>query len=76
MPKNPGIISSFIGLIIMIFSIKIPAVFMNTIDMVGRTHHADIHAHNRESPVKERAQKNHKGQESVLRIIYKTYTFT
>jgi predicted permease len=33
--KNPGIISSFIGLIIMIFSIKIPAVFMNTIDMVG-----------------------------------------
>ncbi|MFC0904266.1 AEC family transporter [Clostridium sp. MT-14] len=33
--KNPGIISSFIGLIIMIFSIKIPIILMDTINMVG-----------------------------------------
>lgn len=33
--KNPGIISVFIGLIIFIFSIKIPAVILNTLKTVG-----------------------------------------
>lgn len=33
--KNPGILSAVIGLLIMVFSIKIPPIFMNTMKMVG-----------------------------------------
>ncbi len=33
--KNPGIIAAVIGLLIMIFSINIPAVLLNTMKMVG-----------------------------------------
>ncbi|OAA93210.1 AEC family transporter [Clostridium coskatii] len=33
--KNPGIVSAVIGLLIMIFSIKIPPIFMSTMKMVG-----------------------------------------
>ena len=33
--KNPGIVSAVIGLLIMVFSIKIPPIFMNTMKMVG-----------------------------------------
>lgn len=33
--KNPGVVSSVIGLLIMIFSIKIPPILLNTTKMVG-----------------------------------------
>jgi len=33
--KNPGIIAVFIGLFIMVFSIKIPGVLLSTMNMVG-----------------------------------------
>ncbi|OAA91578.1 AEC family transporter [Clostridium ljungdahlii] len=33
--KNPGIVSAVIGLLIMVFSIKIPPIFMSTMKMVG-----------------------------------------
>ncbi|AZV57587.1 AEC family transporter [Clostridium sp. AWRP] len=33
--KNPGIVSAVIGLLIMVFSIKIPPMFMSTMKMVG-----------------------------------------
>ncbi|AKA68059.1 AEC family transporter [Clostridium scatologenes] len=33
--KNPGVVSSVIGLLIMIFSIKIPPLLLNTTKMVG-----------------------------------------
>ena len=33
--KNPGIIAAFIGIIIMIFSINIPSILLDTMKMVG-----------------------------------------